>query len=76
MDEIYIGKAYVGQILNISFKKTYKNIPIVIVGQERYVSSALGSTRIKIFNVTRTGFSLVVLETTVDYSPSFPYIVI
>ena len=76
MDEIYISKAYVGQILNISFKKTYKNIPIVIVGQERYVSSVLGSTRIKIFNVTRTGFSLVVLETTADYSPSFSYIVI
>ncbi|WP_462424893.1 hypothetical protein ABF215_12495 [Fusobacterium sp. THCT13E1] len=75
-DEIYIDKAYKGQILNISFKRTYKNIPIVIVGQEKYISSILGTTRIKIFNVTRTGFSLVVLETTIDYSPSFPYIVI
>ncbi|AVQ28856.1 hypothetical protein C4N20_15595 [Fusobacterium ulcerans] len=71
-----INKAYSGQKIAISFKKTYKKPPLVIVGEEIYSVATLSTTKIKLYSINTSGFGIIVLQSSSDYSPQFNYLVI
>ena len=75
--EFEFKEVQVGKIINIKFNKTFTNIPNVVVGQASYFTNTPEFTILKLYNVTKIGFSANVTScTTTNYSPIFAWIAI